>query len=285
MARHTRDEAFYYSSKAKEKNMHKILVEMQKKPENTLPNREKQTTLGKFSSEKNDKVEIFVDTREQASSVVRELTELGAVIHVKQLETGDYIVGPEAAVERKTAEDFLNSMIDGRLFNQLKNMSDGYQTPVIILEGNPSDLFTMRNIHKNAIIGALSSISIDYRIPILFSQDAKETAEFLYIMARREQLYKEKDLRLRTGRKGLTLPESQQFVIESLPMVGPTMAKSLLEHFKSVRGIMNANEKELQEVSNMGEKKAKKITRLLNARYKEKENPASNDSDVEGNRD
>lgn len=285
MARHTRDEAFYYSSKAKEKNMHKILNEMQKKPENTLRSAEKQTTLGKFAAEKNDKVEIFVDTREQASSVVRELTELGAIIRVKQLEVGDYIVGPEVAIERKTTEDFLNSMIDGRLFNQLKNMSESYQTPVIILEGNPFELFSLRNIHKNAIIGALSSISIDYRIPILFSQDSKETAEFVFIMARREQLGKEKDLRLRTGRKGLTLTEAQQFVVESLPMVGPTMAKSLLGHFKTVRGIVNASEKELQEVDNMGEKKAKKIGKLLNARYKEKEVPTANDTDVEGNRD
>lgn len=285
MARHTRDEAFYYSSKAKEKNMHKILNEMQKKPENTLQKKEKQTTLGKFAAEKNDKVEIFVDTREQTSSVVRELAELGAIIRIKQLEVGDYIVGPEVAIERKTTEDFLNSMIDGRLFNQLKNMGEGYQAPVIILEGNPTDLFSLRNIHKNAILGALASISIDYRIPILFSENAKETAEFVFIMAKREQLYKEKDLRLRTGRKGLTLPEAQQFVVESLPMVGPTMAKSLLGHFKTVRGIVNASEKELQEVENMGEKKAKKITKLLNARYKEKENDTSNDADVEGNRD
>ena len=95
-------------------------------------------------------------------------------------------------------------------------------------------------------------------------------------MAKREQFGKTKDLRIRTGRKGLTPTEMQQFVIESLPLVGPTMAKSLLEHFKTVRGIINANEKELQEVENMGEKKARKITKLLNATYKQNEEKEEN---------
>lgn len=272
MARHTRDEAYYWSSKAKEKNMHTILKTMQKNPENSLskkiPLNNKQTTLTTFNKEHPDRIEIFVDHREQASSVVKELLELGVFIRTKQLEVGDYIVGPEIAVERKTTEDFLNSMIDGRLFGQLKNMAESYQAPLVILEGTPSELFVLRNIHKNAILGALSSIAVTYRIPILFAQNAQETAELLYVIAKREQLGKEKDLRIRTGRKGLTLTEAQQFVVESLPMVGPTMAKTLLDHFGSVKGIVNANEKELQNVHNMGEKKARKIVKLMNALYK-----------------
>ncbi|MBU0636324.1 DEAD/DEAH box helicase [Candidatus Micrarchaeota archaeon] len=273
MARHTRDEAFYWSSKAKEKNMHAVLQKMQKNPENSLPDKkdlkEKQTTLGKYSDSNIEQVEIFVDSREQASSVAKELLELGAFIRTKQLEVGDYVLGSEIAVERKTVEDFLSSMVDGRLFNQLKSMTETYQSPLVILEGNPTELFSLRNIHKNAILGALSAIAINYRVPILFSQHPKETAEFLYIIAKREQLGKEKDLRIRTGRKGLTLSESQQFIIESLPLVGPTMAKSLLKHFKTVKSIVNANENELQQVDNMGEKKAKKITKLVNSNYKE----------------
>ena len=52
-------------------------------------------------------------------------------------------------------------------------------------------------------------------------------------------------------------------------MVGPTMAKSLLGHFKSIKSIVNASEKELQAVDNMGEKKAKKIVKLINAKFSE----------------
>ncbi|MFH0955185.1 MAG: ERCC4 domain-containing protein [Candidatus Micrarchaeota archaeon] len=273
MAAKTRDEAYYYSSMAKERLMYRTLKKMQKRPEINLPKpnkaagAQKQTLLSKYVEELKDKVEIFVDSREQASSVCRELTELGAVIRVKQLEVSDYVLGPEIAVERKTVEDFLESLIDGRLFNQLQSLSQTYSSPLIILEGNPRELFSLRNIHKNAIWGSLSSIAINYRIPILFSENSRETAEVLFVIAKREQLGKDKDLRIRTGRKGLTLTQSQQFVVESLPMVGPTMAKSLLDHFKTIKSLVNATEKELKEVNNMGEKKAKKIVKLINAKY------------------
>jgi Fanconi anemia group M protein len=202
---------------------------------------------------------------------VKELIEKEAVVKVKQLEVGDYVLSDDIIVERKTAEDFLQSMIDGRLFSQLLSMSTNYSMPLMIIEGSMEELFTLRNIHRNAIVGALTSIMLNYRTPILFSKDAKETAEILYITAKREQLAKDKEIRLRTGRKGLTLKEAQQFVVESLPMVGPTMAKSLLKHFGSVKAIFNASREELKQVENLGKKKASKIRKLIDAKFKEKE--------------
>ena len=40
----------------------------------------------------------------------------------------------------------------------------------------------------NAIIGTLTSIALNYRTPILFTRDHHETAEFLYVTAKREHL-------------------------------------------------------------------------------------------------
>ncbi len=274
IAKKTRDEAYYWSSAAKEKQMLSTLNAMKKSANDVIPPQkrilgkgDKQTTLHKYAEGLQDKVVIFVDHREQASTVIRELVELGAVINSKQLEVGDYVVSDEVCIERKTVNDFLESLVDGRLFSQLVSMLDSYKSSFLILEGDWGELFTLRNIHKNAIMGTLSSIAVNYRVPILLSRNARETAEIIYITAKREQLGRDKDLRIRTGRKGLTSRELQQFIIESLPMVGPTMAKSLLSHFGSVRSIVNASEKELQEVDNMGEKKARKIVKLLTAKY------------------
>ncbi len=285
MTKKTRDEAFYWSAVSKEKKMHKTLQSMKKiglpgqesKSEGAL---QKQTTLLKFSEGAKDKVVILADTREQASSVVRELAEKGAMIKVKQLEIGDYVLSDDIIVERKTTEDFLQSMIDGRLFQQLVKMNENYSMPLVIIEGNPDDLYSLRNIHRNAILGAITSIALNYRTPILFTRDVKETAELLFVTAKREQLSKEKDIRLRTGRKGLTLTESQQFVIESLPMVGPSMAKLLLKKFKSVKNIFNAPREELLKVENLGEKKASRIRRLVTARYDPNRKPKQKKEEV-----
>jgi len=128
MAKGTRDEAFYWSSIAKENKMKKTLTSlktMQLKGSNPTLNKNKmdsQTTLSSFSE--NDFILIFVDSREQASNAVRELSKFDNVsVKVKQLELGDYVLSDEVIIERKTVEDFLASMLDGRLFSQLIALS------------------------------------------------------------------------------------------------------------------------------------------------------------------
>ncbi|MCK4884230.1 MAG: DEAD/DEAH box helicase, partial [Candidatus Diapherotrites archaeon] len=98
-----------------------------------------------------------------------------------------------------------------------------------------------------------------------------ETAQYIWVIAKREQEGKGSDVRLRIGRKGLTLEEQQRFVIESLPLIGPKMARSLLKKFGSIKGIVNAQSKELQKVENMGQKKAKLVRQVLLSKYEEEE--------------
>lgn len=268
MAKNTRDEAFYWAAKNKESRMKETLHLMKKNGPVQL---QEQTLLTSFSENKGEQIIIIVDSREQASTVTKELFEKGKVkIIMKPIETGDYILSRDVCVERKTVEDFVSSMIDGRLFVQIKNLRETYAKPLVILEGNQEELFTIRNIHRNSIIGALTSIALDYQVPIINTKNSAETAEYMYVVAKREQIGKEKETRLRVGRKGLTLSEQQRFIVEGLPMVGPLLAKSLLEKFGSIRAIADANEKELQQVEGLGKKKARMIKKVLEEKYDER---------------
>lgn len=280
MAKNTRDEGFYWASIAKERRMHKTLKDLRSDSSNITNNvssktnsnlaRENQTTLNSFmDDDENQKLIMYIDSREQSSEVVKRLFEKDAMIKIKQLEVGDYILTDQIVVERKTTEDFLTSLIDGRLFSQLLNMSANYDSPLLLIEGNMDDLFTLRNIHKHSVIGALTSIALTYRTPFIFTKNAEETADYLYLIAKREQIGKNKDIKLRVGRKGLTLPEQQQFIIESFPLVGPTLARNLLKEFGSIKNIMNACEKDLQKVEKVGSKKAKGICKLIDAAFED----------------
>ncbi len=267
MAEKTSDEGMYWASKKKEANMHATLAKLANHS-TTVEGKEKQTSLLKYAQEQTDKLLIFADTREQASTVIRELSLYEDVkIITKQMDVGDFVIGNEMVIERKTTEDFLSSLMDGRLLGQLANMSEAYAHPLILLEGKPEDLFTLRNIHEHAIIGMLSSIALNYRIPILFTRDAKDSAKYIYLMAKREQQGKDRDIRLRIGRKGLSMPERQQYLVEGLPGVGPSLAKSLLQHFQSIRALSNAELDELKEVEKIGPKKAAGILNVLTAPF------------------
>lgn len=292
MARGTRDEAFYWAGRNKEKKMKKTLQEMKKTQmllsseiEDKIKNQTKinhtpkfdkeQTLLKTFlekSEENKNEIIIFADSREGASSVTKKLFDMENVkVISKQLEIGDYILSKDVCVERKTIEDFVSSMIDGRLFTQMVNLRESYPKPLILVEGNFSEIFNIRNIHRNSIIGALTSIALDYQVPIINTKNNEETAEYLYVIAKREQIGKDKEIGIRFGRKGLTTSEKQKFIIEGLPLVGPQLAKNLLEKFGSIKAIIDANEKELTQVEGVGKKKAREIQKIVHSKYEEQE--------------
>src|ERR671914_1359958 len=83
---------------------------------------------------------IVVDEREKRSGIPDLLRQAGAFIDFAQLKVGDYIVSPDTAIERKTIQDLLNSIYDGRLYVQCSQLNEHYTKPVIVVEGNIMDL-------------------------------------------------------------------------------------------------------------------------------------------------
>jgi len=162
-------------------------------------------------------------------------------------------------------DDFLQSLIDGRLMKQAGALRRVFEKPLIIVEGG--DLHGKRNIHPNAIRGALASLAVDYNIPIVHTEDVADTAGFLKVLAMREQFDMKKEVALRGEKKPALLKEQQQFIIESLPNVGPGLAKRMLEKFGTVEKIIRASESSLMKIDKIGEKKAKGIRRVVSESY------------------
>jgi ERCC4-type nuclease len=212
-------------------------------------------------------VKIIVDYREYRSNVVRNLSLKGISIEPQQLDIGDYVLSSRIGVERKNVDDFLESLIDGKLFKQITQLRDAYSRPILILEGE--NLLTKRNISHNAIFGSLASITVDYGIPILTTKDSLETADLLNVIARREQREEKKSVAVRGEKPQMSVKERQQFLIEGLPNVSAVIAKRLLLHFGSIKDIANATEEELIKIRGIGKNIASDIIKLLNTNYLE----------------
>ncbi len=213
-----------------------------------------------------NEIKIISDYREMRSNVVKELYEMGVKIESKRLPVGDFLLSKDVCVEKKTVGDFLSSLIDGRLFKQAKNMMEHFKKPVIILECN-SDIYSERKVHPNAIRGAISSLCVDYRIPIINSSCEKETAIFIHNIAKREQIENDKLVRLRGERKPFSEKEQKEYVITSLPGIGRKTSQNLLKHFKTVKKVFNADEKELKKVKNIGKKTIVNIKKIIEEEY------------------
>ena len=64
---------------------------------------------------------IIIDYREKNSLVASHLLKLGFEVEFKELKIGDYIV-KNVIIERKTVSDFISSMINHRLLNQIEEL-------------------------------------------------------------------------------------------------------------------------------------------------------------------
>jgi Fanconi anemia group M protein len=211
----------------------------------------------------NKKPIIIIDKREP-EKYAYELKNFDCVIEQKILEIGDFEISNKIIIERKTKADFVSSIIDQRIFYQLNKMTQNYEKVVLIIEEDKAPI----RIHKNAYFGAISSIIVDFNASVIFLEDYKQTCNFLYSLARYEQISPKIILKANPTKNIKTLPKAQLSLIESLPNVGPKTAKELLEVFKTPINIFNCTQKELSDIKNIGKEKAKKIREVLDSVYK-----------------
>ena len=192
------------------------------------------------------KQKITVDYREKNSLVPSELIGLGFEVEFKELKVADYIV-KETAIERKTVSDFISSMINKRLLNQLEELQQ-YKNKLLIIEGiEEQELYNEENgngVNANAIRGFLLSILLKHKVPIMFTKDYKDTAKFISVLSKKQ----EKETSLNAKKKSLNKREQLQFILEGFPGIGPTTAKKLLKEFKSIKNIINASEEKLKGI-------------------------------------
>ena len=58
---------------------------------------------------------------------MKELIEMGIKVRLAQLESADYVVAGKVAVELKKVDDFVSSMLDGRLLGQVKELRSKFE--------------------------------------------------------------------------------------------------------------------------------------------------------------
>ena len=205
--------------------------------------------------EKKAKYKVVVDYREKNSLVPSELVKQGFEVEFAQLQVADYLVD-DVAIERKSVSDLKSSIINKRIFYQMMELKQ-YPIHLLIIEGINEESIRSGVIHENALRGFLLSAQLDYRIPVIFSEDEKETALYLLLLAKKKP---DKEISIRAKKISLSKAEQIQYILEGFPYIGPVKAKKLIEKFGSIKNIINANEEDLKPILS---KKAKDFKELL----------------------
>ena len=209
-------------------------------------------------------MKITVDYREKPSGIIDLLQTEEALVEVDKVPYGDYIINESITIERKTARDFLVSIVDGRLFSQLSNLKKHCLNPILLLEGNPYK--TDLNFDPMAIKGTLISAEAIWYIPVVFSHSKEDTKDIILMIGKQEEAYIDV-VPLRGGYRPKRLKSKQLYILQGLPQVGPMLAKRLIKYFGSVSSVINATIQELTQVEGIGKVSAVKIREVLDSQY------------------
>ena len=213
-------------------------------------------------------VEVVVDQRELDSSIAKDLsTRDGLVTRLETLAVGDYVLSDRVAVERKSAADFVDSMLDSdrSMFEQVGELSRAYARPVMVVEG--TNLYGQRDIDPNAIRGALASLAVDFDVSVLRTEGEEDTTELLATVAKREQETRDREVSVHGEKTTKTRAEQQEYVVSAIADIGPVTARTLLEHFGTVEAVMTAPEDDLLEVDGVGPVTAERIREVVGSEY------------------
>lgn len=157
------------------------------------------------------------------------IKEAGCQVVQKQLEVGDYIAG-SLIFERKSAHDFISSIADGRLFEQISKLSSSGLRPVVVIEGDLWRVVNMRGVHPNALLGAQIAI-LRMGVGVLYTRSPEQTGYAICYSAKQTE----------RGSGGIKIPhpkggDMRRLQIEflsSLPGVGVKTAEQLIRRYGS----------------------------------------------------
>ena len=124
---------------------------------------------------------LTIDHREANSTLPAMLKLHGHQVIMQSLPVGDIRISDRILIERKTARDLIDSIIDGRLVNQAKRLHNAAPRPLLIVESIESE-----RIHPNAIYGAMAWVTLDLGLPVLMTGSAEQTARFISVASKRE---------------------------------------------------------------------------------------------------
>jgi DNA excision repair protein ERCC-4 len=183
-------------------------------------------------------------------------------LSIDHLLVGDFIVSGQIIFERKRADDFAASLIDGRLFSQAARLVKQPLRSAYILEGKTED-WKRLGVRREALQGALITLTLIFDLPVFRSIDPGETARILVHASRQFSRLHRAEPAYAHRAKAKRLKTRQLRLLQSLPGVGPDRARNLLEHFGGVRSCLLATVEELIDVPGIGQKTAKAIQAVV----------------------
>lgn len=218
---------------------------------------------------------IIIDSRED-SQLSRTLIDLASKAKIetekKWLEIGDYIVG-DCCIEAKSSADFLASVRNKRIFNQLDNMDRTYNKNIILIYGSLDDAMeylhrtkfnsmSWRSKLKKMFVGALTSIALHTDVKPVWVDNYRTAAHI--ILATTEHIDKDLIIHKELPKK-IKTDDVRIDILTEIKGVSIDKAKALLETFGSIAELTMSSITDIVKHKGIGKVTAVSILKALNS--------------------
>ena len=218
-------------------------------------------------------VDIIVDSHEKSDVreyFVSSFINDGIIPKVESLPAGDFLVYGKTEkeailIERKEASDFVSSLKEGRIWEQMAKMKEsGIEDRRVIIEGDPlksRSLWYGKKITPSNIYGAYDGI-FKWGVKIVWVSDKYQTSAYLRNLINRQKKPKKVFALRSSPQRTLTLQEKKEYLLEGLPGIGGKTAKDILKKYKTVINFVN-NVDSVDTLPGIGDKTKKEIKEIL----------------------
>lgn len=215
-------------------------------------------------------MEIVMDNREnkimlQLLRIMNSQYDLGFDIIVEFLEVCDYIIRGDdslvgtVGIELKEADDYVSSIMDGRLFRQVMEMHANFDRVVVIVVGNLDEVYS--RIEDHSKLGALGALVTKFGTSVIQVVN-REWAAYLIISILRHasttidmtKIFKPK----------ATSEDRELGAISCAEGWGIKLAKEAVKNFR-IRDLANIEDPTIisSKIKNVGSKKAQNLINLF----------------------
>jgi DNA excision repair protein ERCC-4 len=201
-------------------------------------------------------VRIDVDVFEQISGIPEFLQVLGASIKIERLKAGDYRVGENTILERKSVADLHGSVIDGRFWAQVGALRESSRYPFLLVEGQNIDIGGV----EPAAIRGICLATIRLGIRLLRSTDACDSALWIFRLAAQTHGRQRRDRPVYEQQPKLASTPTAEAMLAAIPGISRASARALLERFGDPITVLTASPQALTDVPGIGRQRASAIS-------------------------
>ena len=232
-------------------------------------------------------MELIIDSRENSdfsSEVIRKANRINVLNKKEFLEIGDYVIG-DACFEAKSAQDFLQSIMNKRIWTQVDNMDKNYTNSFVVVYGTAEkavvkvmkyiklDSNQSRQQMKNKLMlqfrGAIGRLRLDYGINVIWRDTVEDAAEELVTLAK--MIPVQRNIITPTTLKRVATHDVRVDMLTTIKGISNTKAEELLKEYGCIMEIGDCKPSEITIIKGIGKTVADRILNILNSEEKVKQ--------------